>query len=498
MQNPPCFNESTTKDLKHMSKATPEELLGIIQGLTDAMKLTHEQQQATNTQVQQLSNTIKDMSTHSKTFSIPSGLRLPAISLPKYSGSPQDNLERFLEHFDSILTTSSIPARYYVPYLKQQVQEDIRAFDVVTNAEKEHFTKLIKTPDKATDEEYLTYYNRIKEVLILKRGKPKEQQIRELLSEYYSMEQGKTEKVSDFAHRFQDIQSELEKHITNIHSDLELQYAFAIKLRKEIQQEITSREFKYTSLQEVVATAERYETQHPPPINKSDWQPSAMSTHSADTTLKKKLACRFCHKTNHLEKDCFQRNKQANTLPMKTQQIVQGQSKAICRDFNNFPHASCELSNNRCRFGRQHKCLTCGKFGCKRRNHPQTNSYSHPPKPRVNSNLHNVEISEALPQAQPTTSNVNTTDEKLEKLIDVMTDISTKLPAAVQAETTQPSPLAPLFGTPAVTTLTDSTLQGLDLTNKNILWTKVQSGNRELPLPIDTGCSLSLVSASHA
>ena len=80
-----------------MSKATPEELLGIIQGQTDAMKLTHEQQQATNTQVlQQLSNTIKDMSTHSKTFSTPSGPRLPAVSLPKYSGSPQDNFERFL------------------------------------------------------------------------------------------------------------------------------------------------------------------------------------------------------------------------------------------------------------------------------------------------------------------------------------------------------------------------------------------------------------------
>ena len=312
VQNPPCFNESTTKDLKKMSKATPEELLGIIQGLTDAMKLTHEQQQATNTQVQQLSNTIKDMSTHSKTFSIPSGLRLPAISLPKYSGLPQDNLERFLEHFDSILTTSSIPARDYVPYLKQQVQEDIRAFDVVTNAEKEHFTKLIKTPDKATDEEYLTYYNRIKEVLILKRGKPKEQQIRELLSEYYSMQQGKTEKVSDFAHRFQDNQNELEKHITNIHSDLELQYAFAIKLRKskrnhqsriQIHELPRSCSYGWTLWNTTLS-----------PINKSDWQPSAMSTHSADTTLKKKLACRFCHKTNHLEEDCFQRNKQAKIL----------------------------------------------------------------------------------------------------------------------------------------------------------------------------------------
>ena len=109
-----------------------------------------------------------------------------------------------------------------------------------------------------------------------------------------------------------------------------------------------------------------------------------------------------------------------------------------------------------------------------------------------------MEVSEPLPQAQPPTSNTNTTDEKLEKLIHVMTDISTKLSAVVQAEITQPSPLEPLFGTPAVTTFTEPVLQGLDLTNKNILWTKVHSGNHELPLPIDTGCSLSLVSASHA
>ena len=62
-----------------------------------------------------------------------------------------------------------------------------------------------------------------------------------------------------------------------------------------------------------------------------------------------------------------------------------------------------------------------------------------------------------------------------------MTDISTKLPAAVQAEITEPSPLVPLIGTPAVTTLTGPVLQDFDLTNKNILWTRVHSRNRELP-----------------
>ena len=36
-----------------------------------------------------------------------------------------------------------------------------------------------------------------------------------------------------------------------------------------------------------------------------------------------------------------------------------------------------------------------------------------------------------------------------------------------------------------------------DLSSRNILWTRVKSGSLSLPLPIDSCCSLSLVSGSH-
>ena len=58
---------------------------------------------------------------------------------------------------------------------------------------------------------------------------------------------------------------------------------------------------------------------------------------------------------------------------------------------------------------------------------------------------------------------------------------------------------APAFGNPAITA-TPSNLQisDLDLANKNILWTRITSADIPLPLPLDSYCSLSLVSQAHA
>ena len=67
--------------------------------------------------------------------------------------------------------------------------------------------------------------------------------------------------MCEFAHRFQGVHNELIKLIPNIHltsdgSDVELRHAFTIKLRTEIQREIVSRDFTYSSLQEIVQVAE--------------------------------------------------------------------------------------------------------------------------------------------------------------------------------------------------------------------------------------------------
>ena len=242
-----------------MSK--PEEVLGMIQGLADALKSSHDNQKATQHQIEALAKTVHELASAEKpTKSIAhdgQALRLPPVTLPVFKGDPQERLERFLDHFVSIIYTSNISPCYYVQYLKQQCQSDLRTFDIITNAETEHFAKLIKDPAKASPDDYKAYFEVVKQTLLQKRGTPKEQQIRELLSEYYSMQQGTDEKVCDFAHRFIDIQTELSKLIPGVHltsdgNDIELQYAFTIKLRKAVQVEIISREFSYSSLQAVI------------------------------------------------------------------------------------------------------------------------------------------------------------------------------------------------------------------------------------------------------
>ena len=207
-----------------------------------------------------------------------------------------------------------------MPYLKQQCQYDIRSFDIITNAEKEHIPKLIADPEKASPSEFKAYFDTIKQILLQRRGIPKEQQIRELLAEYYRMGQGPQELVSDFAHQFWDVQTELNKLIPGIHmtpkgEGIELQYAFAIKLRKKLQSEIISREFTYNSLQEVTQVAERYEKIHPPTV--SGWQPEALisnpSAHSKPSrgnTTPSFAPCQFCRKTNHASQNCFFKQEQ--------------------------------------------------------------------------------------------------------------------------------------------------------------------------------------------
>ena len=115
---------------------------------------------------------------------------LPPVHLPTYKGDPTQKLERFPEHFTGIIKTSAISPRHYVAYLKQQCQQDIRAFDIIAAAEKEFTAKLLKDPEKASPEEHQAYFDAMKNALLSQRGIPKEQQIRELLKEYYEMRQG--------------------------------------------------------------------------------------------------------------------------------------------------------------------------------------------------------------------------------------------------------------------------------------------------------------------
>ena len=186
---------------------TPEELLGLIQGLNSAVKATHDNQKTTQQNIQEIADTVKDLAATKPSHN--HFLRLPPVHLPTYKGDPTEKLERFLEHFTGIITTSAISPCHYLAYLKQQCQQDIRAFDIIAVAEKEFTAKLLKDPEKASPEEHQAYFDAVKNALLSQRGIPKEQQIRELLKEYYDMRQGASERVCDFAHRFLYVQTEL-------------------------------------------------------------------------------------------------------------------------------------------------------------------------------------------------------------------------------------------------------------------------------------------------
>ena len=281
------------------------------------------------------------------------------------------------------------------------------------------------------------------------------------------MHQGPCETVAEFSHRLLNIQHELSKHIPNIHltkegSDIELQYALLIKLRREIKCELVSRKFKFKSVQEVIECAKRFEV------------------HSQCETLSK------CSKAGHIKENCPQLKHHDTVKP----KVLPISPKPICKNYNKFEYAYCELPHNKCKFNRIHKCLhsSCGKIGCKLIKHS------------------NVRVHATTPAAVSTESHVLSA---LSKITDTLSQLSKHLEqiesspsvSTVTAEVTQNNQAPrsdetfPIFGMPAFTTAVST---NIDLSQKTILWAKVESAGVAISLPIDSCCSVSLVSEAHA
>ena len=117
---------------------TPKEVLGLVKGLADVVHTQQKAQKETldesNKQINNFANSVKII-TKTKQHG-PFGLKLPQINLPKYHGRPEEDLERFIEQLRSTLESSNTYWRYWVTYLKQQVPEDLRAYDAIVLAEK--------------------------------------------------------------------------------------------------------------------------------------------------------------------------------------------------------------------------------------------------------------------------------------------------------------------------------------------------------------------------
>ena len=164
------------KNTIQVKMATVEELSGVVQGLAQVAKeeITQNKlaQGATDKQIQDLRSAVNELTQSSHSGSThsterPQTLRLPQVNLPSFTGKPNEGLERFLEQLTNLLLSSGVPYRYFVTYLKQQVQSDSRAYDTIRHAEEEHSNILhIDDDTQPSYKHFLDCFNAIKETLL--------------------------------------------------------------------------------------------------------------------------------------------------------------------------------------------------------------------------------------------------------------------------------------------------------------------------------------------
>ena len=476
--------------------ATAEEVLGIIQGLAKVVK----DQQATNRdlasstqqQIEDLASSVKELSLAigTKDHATGSPLRLPQLTLPEYTG--KENLDRFAEQLSNVLSSSGVSACHWFTYLKQQCRRDARAFDIICNFESKHLTEISST---ASSEHHVEIFENCLDILRQQRGIPRDQQMRQLLATYYAMSQQPHESVSDFSHRFLETQNSLEKLLPGIHrssdGDLELIHAFIMKLKPVIAKHLLSRDVDLKDISHTIEAAKRYEAVETTMdfAPKSDFAPLPSTALLADRP------------------DVRQRKPNFS-----------GTSKP-CWYFNKFHKAHCEMADNKCAKGYRHVCSQCFKPNCKLRFHNQlpTRTFGSSCKDYSSFSPSNSAASGKVDKIK-----VKMSPDSHALLVDTVEQVvSSSLQNLNQTITTSiqkafdkgfsPSPSAsappadvsdsqdPLFGMPAVPRpLSLSSVSDLDLANKNILWTKISSAGVSLPLPLDSCCSVSLVSQNHA
>ena len=493
--------------------STIEEVVGLVGGLAEVVKsqqhTTKEITAETQRQLQSLSKAVADLSLSVRPQnSSSSTLRLPQLILPEFTG--REPLDRFIEQLTYILSSTSVSPKFWLNYLKQQCQKDARAFDIVCKFESE---KAIQFSSTRTSDEFMTLYDQCLATLTAHRGVPKEQRIRELLATYYAMHQNPGESVSDFAHRFLETHHSLERLIPGIHrsssphtGDMELIHAFIMKLSPILSKELLSRDSPFSNLTAAIEAAKRYESvQHvlSPRDTPTPWTPESLLTATTQSAS-----------------------------PVQ-QNLNSGQSGTkICWYFNKFHKAHCELPNNRCKFGFIHKCVQCSKSNCKKflhnfhdstRNKPSRgqihvqprgtfkhtshDSRNSPPEsrysvsPRIHSNYAhiNTDHDAFIVDTVKKVFNDSIVSLKQDLSASIAQEVEKRLPFSTSTHLPEATPQDPLYSMPAVSALTSSlALSTLRLSDKNILWTKVTSAGLSLPLPLDSCCSVSLVSQKHA
>ena len=108
-----------------------EETVGILNGLAHVIKEQVAANKARGDEIASLAAAVKDLTDFVGHSASSSGLRLPNLTLPEFTGN--EDLDPFLEQFTNVLQASGTDFRHHFTYLKQQYRKDARAFGALGN-----------------------------------------------------------------------------------------------------------------------------------------------------------------------------------------------------------------------------------------------------------------------------------------------------------------------------------------------------------------------------
>ena len=370
------------------------------------------------------------------------------------------------------------------------------------------------------------------------------------------MRQQNDESVADFAHRFTETQNELEKLLPNIYctpasdgnTDIELITAFTIKLKDHIAKELIFRDVKHTSLQAVISAAERFEmhllslasTQPAEgPADLSNWEPVAHYY----GTLPRRPTSPQSKGTGRSSRDHYDPKLNSSGISDSSSSFrprarphnfsMQGsspqKSKEICLMFNKFKSSTCELPNNQCANHRLHKCSFCHRWGCKACNHrangpghfnksksqkyqghahgvsnpslsgqdsgngDESRSSSSPSEPTSN-----PELTTVLSNMQQSLQNLSVHMEKLERPLNPIALVASHVPSGAVSGTDILSKLQLIVVLQSRQSPVTFVFQTWILRINIFCGHPLHLQGLPFPSPLDSCCSLSLVSKAHA
>ncbi|KAL9952629.1 hypothetical protein ACROYT_G039905 [Oculina patagonica] len=429
--------------------ATIEELQGIVAGLVSVVKdLTTNLTQVTQT-VGNMAEAVPAPIQHRNT----QGLHMPSMQLSSFRRDSvvQDDISEFLKQFNQ--QTSYLPAGTRFSLFEQQCVGDwLRSV-----------LSIAKTTEGYADKAVEDQLNICIERLRAEFGESKEDKCRRLAARLSAIQQERGESVEQFALNYKKLLHQLEKLGEKIAEDCPtfVISQFISKVKPSIAQQLVVKASEFETLDKAVEAAHRISTPN--------------DSRGLVTLVEKLIIYQKYRKDTSKQRE-------------------------ICRNYNRFPKSNCEEDGNKCSYGRQQKCQRCNKWSCKAikhsENRPSTTSRSTVPSDEVNSLRQQlVVLSTRLEKYEAQCTEKSSTSIPAGSENQTSTSASRPTPPAAFD---QPSTSTPLFRLPVVTIPAHSAKPETQLCQRNILWTSVTSAGEPLPLPLDSCCSVSLLSKVHA